>query len=78
MECISRINLGVIGSDLGNVLRSSEYFQNLILPFKDMDVAPAILDIIDKNGDQEKLKINIEWLPIHLIDIVSTARQKNF
>jgi hypothetical protein len=77
MECISRINLTVIEHDLKNVLTSTKYFENLLIPFKDIDETPAIFDITDKDGNQEELKINIEWMPLHLIDMVLKVRQND-
>lgn len=74
MECMTSINLIVIEDDIEDVYRSSEYFQNLILPFKNMDVTPAIFDVIDKSGERKKLKVEVEWLPIHLIDKVLASK----
>lgn len=75
MKCISRINLTVIEHDLEKVFRSTKYFENLLIPFKDIDEIPAIFDINDKYGNQEKLEVNIEWMPLHIIDMVLKVRQ---
>lgn len=75
IQCISRINLTVIEHDLEKVLKSTNYFENLLIPFKDIDEIPAIFDIADKYGNQEKLKVNIEWMPLHIIDMVLKVRQ---
>lgn len=75
MECISRINLLVIEHDLEDVFKSTEYFENLLKPFTGIKETPAIFDIVDKNGDGKKLNVKVEWLPLHLIDIVQKVKK---
>jgi len=77
MECISRINLLVIEHDLENIFLSCGYFQNLLMPFQGIKETPVILDIVDENGDGENLQINIEYFPLHLIDIVLKVKGNN-
>lgn len=76
-ECISRINLLVIEHDLENIFLSCDYFQDLLIPFKGIKETPAIFDIVDKNGDRENLQVNIEWFPLHLIDMALKAKEKS-
>lgn len=76
MESILRINLVVNENDLKNVLKSAEYIENLIIPFKEIKGVPAII-FTNKNNSSDKLQIKIEWIPIHIINMVHNIKNIN-
>lgn len=73
MECISKINSLVIEYEFENLSKSSQYFENLILPFNEIKETIAILDVVKSDGEEPK--INIEWLPFHILDVIGKIKK---
>lgn len=78
MKCLERINLTLFEDDLPELIQSAEYIQKLISNTKDMLGTPCILrtKVLARSpkGKVERLDVNIEWIPLHIIELVMNVR----
>lgn len=80
MRCLERINLTLFEDDLPELIQSAEYIQKLISNTKDMLGVPCILRIKDvartQEGKVKQLKMDIEWIPLHIVEFVMNVRDR--
>ena len=72
IKCIYEINKEVINneSDIEKIHASYEYLTKLIKPYKSYIKCLAIISVQD---EKEHPKINFEWIPYHLLEMVENV-----
>ena len=82
-KCLERINLRariLFEDELPELIRSAEYVQKLVSNTKDISGVPCILRIKDltrtPQGKVRRLKMNIEWIPLHIVEFVMNVRAR--
>lgn len=75
MKCIEKINFTLIEDDLPNLIKSAEYVKQLITDIKDKSGIPYIYRYENVNGNE--VKIHLEHLPFHLVNIIENIRDEN-
>lgn len=74
MKCLERINLILIEDELPELSKSARYINELIAFTKDTPGTPCVLrpKILARSpeGKAERLDLNIEWMPLHLVEMV--------
>lgn len=74
MSCLYKINLVLIEDKLSEAIRCSEYLKRLILSIKDMAGIPCIMQMKKKDANNLDLELELEWLPLHIIELVSDSK----
>lgn len=74
MKCIERINFILISDELPKLIKGAEYMKQLITEIKDSSGIPYIL-YEELNG--KEVRIHLEHLPFHLVEIIDNIRDEN-
>jgi len=75
VNCLKGINLTLIGDDLPELVESARVVQEFTTPTKQLVGTPCILTLERGTGDnRKKMKVDIEWIPLHLVDMVMKLR----
>lgn len=68
MECLEDINLKCIEADYPVLINNAQFIKNFIVSTKGKDGVPGIFNLEELNQEGGQLKV--EWVPVHLVDIV--------
>ena len=73
-NCLERISGIILDDQLPDLKESAEYIQRLIQQTKDIQGIPYVSRMRDVEqyleGKTRELKMEIRWIPLHLVDIV--------
>jgi len=70
MKCLERIDRVLVEDDIPELMKSTEYIRQMIAPTKNIGGTPCILKVTDTSGNRKELKVEIEWIPLHLVEAV--------
>jgi len=73
MGCLVKINLKLLEEDLKELDESVEAIDNLTKSTKEMGGRPFIAEGAPR-GDEKKLEMSLEWIPLELVDLVRNLR----
>jgi hypothetical protein len=75
MKCIEMITTSLIEEEMPELIKSASYVLRLITETKGMPGVPCIIKpkilARSKEGKAERLELNIEWIPLHLVEMIS-------
>lgn len=70
LKQIEKINLVLIQDDVPDLIKGANYIQEFLRPLEGIPGTPCILRINDLHGNGEQLNMQIEWIPLHLVDVI--------
>lgn len=70
MKSIEHINILLIEEELPKLLKSAKDLQEFLKPIEGNYGRPCILRFHDINGDGQKLNLQVEWIPLHLVEMI--------
>jgi hypothetical protein len=73
MDCLVKINLTLLEEDLKELDESVEAIDNLTKSTKEIGGRPFMAEGAPR-GDEKKLKMSLEWIPLELVDLVRNLR----
>jgi hypothetical protein len=70
MKCIVKLYYAKILEDKPVLIEAVKQLENFIAPLENNKGTPCVFTYEDLTGDNRNLQIKIEWIPIHLIEVL--------